>query len=225
MKKLCFYIFIALSGEFAFAQDTPAPSASNSLSGFDGMSWGTEYKEAKDRFRTLSSSKEVGEPVSIISDTPETQIKIQRNKLIYRYEFYQKPETLVKFEKSSTAGETTVENKPQEDTNGTNKDKINPRLFLVESTFEYVPAEELYKKLSEKYGQRNGGKIDDKTNRGYYLWNLNGGFLIQWIDPYKKKPFSRSIYYLSKEIVDEIRADFPKFQYTRELNTLMKIIY
>ena len=233
MKKICFYLLICLCAGSLFSQDKG--NSSSSLSGFDGLQWGTEYKEAKERFRVLASSGEAKEPVSIIADKPENEIKIERTKLVYRYLFYKKPEILLNGKKppaDNSGNDATQDNKNENkttvDTNGkggTPVEKALARLFLVESTFSYVPAEELYKKIAAKYGSRNGGKVDDKSNRGYYLWNLDKGYIIQWIDPYKKMPFTRSIYYLSKEIIEEIRVDFPKYQYSKELRILKDILY
>ena len=226
MKKIGFYLALSLLINSVYPQEKS--NTASGLSGFDGMKWGTDYKEAKDKFRTLASSGETKEPVSIIADIPDTEFKVERSKLVYRYLFYKKPEILLnqKNQNSPTENNTSGD-KPQQGNNSTtsDNDKAIPRLFLVESTFPYVPAEELYNKISAKYGARNGGNLDDKTNRGYYLWNLDGGYVIQWIDPYMKKPFSRSIYYLSKEIVEEIKLDFPKFQYSNELKILKDILY
>ena len=226
MKKICFYLIFSLSGSSLYPQNKPS---SSSLTGFDGLQWGSSYKDAKERFRTLSASDEVSEPVSIIADTPEREIRVKRNKLVYRYEFYEKPEILANADNSQPEGKSDAQNsenaEPLAKSNQKVKNKPIPRLFMVESIFGYVPAEELYKKISEKYGPRNGGNLDEKTNRGYYIWNLNRGTIIQWIDPYKKKPFSRSIYYVSKEIIDEIHVDFPKFQYSKELKTIMNLLY
>jgi hypothetical protein len=99
------------------------------------------------------------------------------------------------------------------------------RLFFVESSFSYVPAIDLEKSVSERYGNRTGGVVDKDTFRGYYLWSMQRGYVIQWVDPYKKKPFSRSLYYASKDIIEEIKADYKKFQYTREIKTLLDIVY
>jgi hypothetical protein len=241
MKKICFYIFFFLYTALLYPQDKAGTTAA--LTGFDGLQWGIDYKEAKERFRTLSSSGETKEPVAIIADTPDKEIKIQRNKLVYRYFFYQKPEILIEVEKKS--GENSAAEKTPDANANTNPDAnkaANPgvntngnsaqtekknlsRLFLVESTFPYLPAEELNKKITQKYGTRNGGSLDDKTNRGFYVWNLEKGYIIQWIDPYKKMPFTRSVYYVSKELIDEIKADFPKFQYSKELKILKDVLY
>jgi len=232
MKKSVLFIFTLplLATGFLYPQNNAAPGTS--LTGFDGLAWGVEYKEAKDRFRVLASSEETTEAVSIIADIPDTEIKIERKSLVYRYLFYKKPAILLEkeTEKKTEAAplDPATPNQPPVDTNGQadkNAAQALPRLFLVESTFSYVPAEELYNKIAEKYGKRNAGKLDDKTNRGYYVWNLDRGYIIQWIDPYKKMPFTRSIYYVSKEIVEEIRADFPRYQMTKELKILNDILY
>ncbi|MDH4263172.1 MAG: hypothetical protein OEV78_09035 [Spirochaetia bacterium] len=241
MKKYGFYAFIFFLGTNLYTQDANnaanTTSASNALTGFDGLQWGVDYREAKDRFRTLSSSADAKEPVSIIADTPETEIKVKRNNIVYRYFFYQKPKILVDTQTTSSTNvnadnpqpaQAVTDNKTPIDTNGNqsqDQNKVMSRLFLVESTFSYVPAEDLNKKITEKYGTRNGGILDDKTNRGFYLWNLDRGYIIQWIDPYKKMPFSRSIYYVSKELVEEIKADYPKYQYSKEIQILKDILF
>ena len=213
MKKSTVIItsILTLFSGISYSQDKE--SNTNTLSGFDGLQWGTYYNEAKEKFRIIASGGDASDPVNIISDSPGSQFRVQRRSLVYRYEFYQKPEILVKKDTESKV-----------DTNGKNAE-TGGRFFLVESRFPYVPAEELAEKISGKYGARNGGSLDDKTNRGYYLWDIDKGYIIQIIDPYKKKPFSRNIYYLSKEIIEEIRTDYPRFQYSPEIKTIMNILY
>lgn len=258
MKKLVWLsafllVIYFVAGKNIFSQ----PSNSGTLSGFDGISWGTAYEQAKDRFRSLSSTAETKDPMEIIADFPEKEIRVKRKNVIYKYVFYKKPKILLETKAeqnsenqntgadSSSDGNNGQANNDQsgnsQDNNGQgNNDQTNngqsnnnqqgskealARLFIVESSFPYVPAEDLSKKISEKYGPRNGGTLNEHTKRGYYLWSLNSGYIIQWIDPYKQKPFSKSIYYVSKEIIAEIKTDFPKFQYSQEIKTLMNILY
>ncbi|MDH4199987.1 MAG: hypothetical protein OEV66_06360 [Spirochaetia bacterium] len=230
MKKALLYLFLSIGIIRAQnnAQTNPPANeeSKGSLTGFDGLKWGSKYGEAKEHFRTIASSPGVSEPANIISDTPENEIKLKRKNVIYRYVFYQTPEILRKNRNSADAGaNANPDTAAPENKSATNNNEASARLFFIESSFPYVPALELQKNIEAKYGPRNGGTLDDKTNRGFYVWTLNSGYIIQWIDPYKQKPFSRSIYYVSKEILEEIKADYPKFLYSSELKTMKNILY
>ncbi len=97
------------------------------------------------------------------------------------------------------------------------------RFFFLESTFPYLPAEELYQKISAKYGSRTGNTVN-KEKRGAYIWELDNGYLIQWVDPFEQGMYTRSIYYLSQDMAAQIGKDYQEFMYLRELNTIEKIL-
>lgn len=190
------------------------------IEGFDGTAWGVTYKEMKDRFRVMASNANAADNVEIIADNPDREILIRRREIYYRYVFYKK--TAAKPVESMPRPSSTqvppadkpVDNDP---TIGTAK------FFFVESIFPLLKSEELYTKLSEKYGQRTGSSVGE-TMRGAHTWEKEEGFLVQWVEPYAKQGYTRSLYYLSRKIRDEIKNDLQAWQYVREIKALDSLL-
>lgn len=193
-------------------------NAQSKIEGFDGIAWGMTYKEMKDRFRVMASNANAADNVEIISDNPDREILIRRREIYYRYVFYKKPpaksvESMPKPEAGKPA-EKPAENDP---TVGTAK------FFFVESVFPLLKSEELYATLTAKYGQRTGSSVGD-TWRGAYTWEKEEGFMVQWVEPYAKQGYTRSLYYLSRKIRDEIKADLQAWQFVREIKALDSLL-
>ena len=181
-----------------------AQNSASDITGFDGIAWGETYEKVKDKFRTLSSSEKAKDPVEIIRDVPEREILIKRRDIFYRYVFYKRPDNLVKNEEQG-------------------KGLNEPEFFFVETIFHLVPAEELYKKLKAKYGDRTSSTLN-KEMRGVYKWDTAKGQLVQWINAYQNRPFSRSLFYISAEIRKKIQDDLQDYQYDRELKAIEGIV-
>jgi len=196
------------------------------IEGFDGTAWGVTYKEMKDRFRVMASNANAADNVEIIADNPDREILIRRREIYYRYVFYKKPaakpvesmprpgSAQVPPGEAGKPADKPVENDP---TTGTAK------FFFVESIFPLLKSEELYTKLSEKYGQRTGSSVGE-TMRGAHTWEKEEGFLVQWVEPYAKQGYTRSLYYLSRKIRDEIKNDLQAWQYVREIKALDSLL-
>lgn len=193
-------------------------NAQSKIEGFDGIAWGMTYKEMKDRFRVMASNANAADNVEIVSDNPDREILIRRREIYYRYVFYKKPaaksiESMPKPEAGKPA-EKPPENDP---TAGTAK------FFFVESVFPLLKSEELYTTLTAKYGQRTGSSVGE-TMRGAYTWEKEEGFMVQWVEPYAKQGYTRSLYYLSRKIRDEIKADLQAWQFVREIKALDSLL-
>jgi hypothetical protein len=188
------------------------------IEGFDGVAWGMSYKEMKDRFRVMASNANAADNVEIISDNPDREILIRRREIYYRYVFYKKPpaksvESMPKPEAGKPAEKPAVD----DPTAGTAK------FFFVESIFPLLKSDELYTKLTEKYGQRTGSSVGE-TMRGAHTWEKEDGFLVQWVEPYAKMGYTRSLYYLSRKIRDEIKGDLQAWQFVREIKALESLL-
>ncbi|MBV6493568.1 MAG: hypothetical protein LDLANPLL_01591 [Turneriella sp.] len=185
------------------------------IAGFDGVAWGTTYKDMKERFRVMASSANANDNVEIISDNPDREILIRRREIYYRYVFYKKPaDKPVASMPKPSAGKTIEKPAQEEDaTAGTAK------FFFVESIFPLLKEDELYKTLTQKYGQRTGSSVGEAM-RGAYTWDTPEGFLVQWVEPYQKHGYTRSLYYLSRKIRDEIKNDLQAWQFVREIKAL-----
>ncbi|AFM12706.1 hypothetical protein [Turneriella parva] len=188
------------------------------IEGFDGIAWGMSYKEMKDRFRVMASNANAADNVEIISDNPDREILIRRREIYYRYVFYKKP--AAKAVESMPKPET---GKPAEKPATDDPTAGTAKFFFVESIFPLLKAEELYGKLSEKYGQRTGSSVGE-TMRGAHTWEKEEGFLVQWVEPYAKMGYTRSLYYLSRKIRDEIKGDLQAWQFVREIKALESLL-
>lgn len=214
-------------------EPTPAATTPDTvdLTGFDGFRWGDTYEEVRSGINDLIRSGRSSIPVEKISDIPEREIRIRRGNVIYRYVFYKRPEILKKLDGPSTT--TPAATPDATDDIGPDMDPDNPpadaqpadraRLFLVESTFAYIEADQVYGKLSKKYGNRTT-TTETKEFRGAYIWDLESGRVIQWLDPYNEKPYTRSIYYYSLAITKEIMADLKEYNYVEEIKTMMDLL-
>lgn len=203
-------------GSAANSNNNGATSAK--IEGFDGVAWGITYKEMKDRFRVMASNATAADNVEIISDNPDREILIRRREIFYRYVFYKKPPaTSVESMPKPEAGKPAEKPVTDDPTAGT------ARFFFVESIFPLLKSEELYTKLTEKYGQRTGSSVGE-TMRGAYSWEKEEGFMVQWVEPYAKMGYTRSLYYLSRKIRDEIKSDLQAWQFVREIKAIESLL-
>lgn len=206
------------TGQPATTGTTGSNNAQSKIEGFDGVAWGLTYKEMKDRFRVMASNANAADNVEIISDSPDREILIRRREIQYRYVFYKKPpqKSMESMPKPETGKpiEKPVENDP---TMGTAK------FFFVESVFPLLKSEELYTTLTAKYGQRTGSSVGE-IPRGAYTWEKEEGFMVQWVEPYAKQGYTRSLYYISRKIRDEIKADLQAWQFVREIKALDSLL-
>lgn len=196
----------------------PGNNQPNKIEGFDGVAWGMTYKEMKDRFRVMAANANAADNVEIVSDTPDREILIRRREIYYRYVFYKKPaDKMVESMPKPAAGKPAEKPAETDPTAGTAK------FFFVESVFPLLKSEELYTKLTEKYGQRTGSSVGE-TMRGAYTWEKEEGFMVQWVEPYAKGGYTRSLYYLSRKIRDEIKSDLQAWQFVREIKALENLL-
>ena len=199
--------------------ENKAKGSKQSISGFDGINWGTTYKDVKEKFRTLAAQPNENDNVEIVADTPDREILIKRRDIFYRYVFYKKPESKI-VDSMVKSQEPAAAKLPEKDpTAGT------ARFFFVESSFPLLVADDVYKKLSEKYGERTGNTVA-KEQRGAFVWNNESdeGFLFQWVEPYARQGYTRSIYYLSRKIREEIKSDLQLWQFVRELKAIEALV-
>ena len=184
------------------------------LNGFAEINWGTSYRDAKERFRVLSSNQDVEEPVDIISDSPGESILIKRGGIHYMFLFYSKKDP---------PGIDSSNILQKQDDEDTKREAANmARFFFVSSSLPFVPSQKLYEKLKVKYGDHTSSGAD-KT-RGAYVWDIENGILVQWVESYRGKPYSRSIYYIAKEIREEIMKDLDAYQNYKELKAVENLI-
>jgi hypothetical protein len=102
-----------------------------------------------------------------------------------------------------------------------NKTEQETRLFFVNVQFPYLNTSDIAKKLEEQYGAPTGDSV--KNNSGALTWEFEKTTIILWVDQYERKPFSRKITYLSKDLTREL-ADYLKELFNaQEIQTMGKI--
>ena len=203
MKSAFMPFLILFTATFTFAKDNPQ----SDLTGYDGVTWETKYETLKNRFRTMAANPKLKNRLEIIYDSPEKEIIIRRRGVLYRYVFYKKPKSI-----QIKEPKTDEEKKANES-----------RFFFVESKFAMMPSEPLYKKLAEAYGARTNSTVNEDMN-GAYVWSLDNGLMVQWVEAYNDKMYSRSIYYVSKKIQKEISKDLKQYQFSDQIKALQNLI-
>lgn len=198
--------------------NTTNNNGASKIEGFDGTAWGITYKEMKDKFRVMASNANAADNVEIVSDTPDREILIRRREIYYRYVFYKKPPQ--KPMESMPKPET---GKPPEKPAADDPTAGTAKFFFVESIFPLLKSEELYTTLTAKYGQRTGSSVGE-TMRGAHTWEKDEGFMVQWVEPYAKQGYTRSLYYISRKIRDEIKGDLQAWQFVREIKALDSLL-
>lgn len=231
MKKVRFLgiIILAMINFSLYSQDENAGTDTNEekkqsqrkdIDGFQGIKWATKYTDVKEEFRTLSSSPDVKYPVEIVRDIPDKEILIKRNGIFYRYVFYKKPNNE---EGKSDKPDENRNNTENENENQEKNEEDTPRFFFMESSFPFVPAENIYKKLSNEYGEKTSSAVN-KDESGAYVWETEKGYIVQWLEPYNKAPYTRSLYYISKDIRKKIEEDLGEYQNYRELKAVKNLL-
>lgn len=224
IKRLALMALVFGSLASILAQNNNQPANNNAtnapsgIGGFDGNPWGTTYKDLKEKFMALAASGEVENRVDIVADFPGRELVISRKSILYRYVFYLKPQDLKKEDSKPAQPAAGPNDAPPEDVRNT------ARFFFVESIFPLVATEDLYQKLTSKYGERTSSTYEEKSARGAYVWEKPDGYLVQWIEPYNDKPYTRSLYYISRAIKTEIEKDMQEFQFQKEIAAVKNLI-
>ena len=78
------------------------------------------------------------------------------------------------------------------------KKKPQEKLFYVALKFPYLSLEEVKNTIKEKYGTETRENLIDQ--QGAIIWDSEKTIIIMWVDRYEKKPFSRRITYIAKDI-------------------------
>lgn len=76
------------------------------------------------------------------------------------------------------------------------------KFFYLSMKFPYLTLKEVKDRIEAKFGQPSSENISD--NQGAIAWDSEKTIIIMWVDRYEKKPFSRRIIYISKEITKEL---------------------
>ena len=72
--------------------------------------------------------------------------------------------------------------------------------------------------------RRPAPQLDEETMRGADIWEKPGGFIFQWYEPYNDIAYSRTIDYMSVDMVKTIMAENEKYFDAEERELLRKLI-
>ncbi|MCS7205151.1 MAG: hypothetical protein NZ853_05600 [Leptospiraceae bacterium] len=181
-----------------------------SLYGFAETPWNSAYSQVYDGFKTLATSNLTNERIEIVAAQKDQFILIKRNNILYRYNFYKTPYEVAKLRN---------QNLTQEDHN-----LIEGVLFQVKVLFPFIEANQVVEKIEAQYGKKTKSTVDPKTLRGVDIWDLPGGVIFVWYEPYNNKPYTRKIDYISKEISQRILEETKDYFDSKEKELLRDII-
>ncbi|HSV96033.1 MAG TPA: hypothetical protein VLM75_03760 [Spirochaetota bacterium] len=94
------------------------------------------------------------------------------------------------------------ETAPAADTGDAAAAEIEPRLYYVAVRFPYLAMDEVSRRIQEQYGPFTGETLKD--NQGARIWDSEKTTVVMWVDRYEKKPYSRKITYVGKDIAKDV---------------------
>ena len=94
------------------------------------------------------------------------------------------------------------ESAPAAGTGETAAAEAEPRLYYVAVRFPYLAMDEVNRRIQDQYGPFTGETL--KNNQGARIWESDKTSVVMWVDEYEKRPFSRKITYVGKELAKEV---------------------
>ena len=180
------------------------------LNGFAETPWMSDYSQVKDRFSSLSESSASVDRIEILMAVRNQYILIKRNDVLYRYNFYKTPFEVLKLS--------------NHDLQKDQWDESEAVLFQVKIIQPFLAADAVQKKLEAAYGPQTRSTVKPDTFRGANIWELEGGFVFQWYEPYNKRPYTRTIDYINDELARRILNERAEYFTAEEQDLLQKMI-
>ncbi|MCE9500233.1 MAG: hypothetical protein K8R21_07025 [Leptospira sp.] len=232
MKKL-FVTVLLLPFSIVFAQNITTGSEPQRvlLEGLGESQWGVSYDNLREKFISMATNPDSKEKIEVVNEVKNESLLIRRNGINYLYRFYKTPDILTDA-REKKAGATEPERDPK---TGEEKHKGTGSLFSVGITFNYVEADLLKAKVEAKYGKPKKETLDDNKISGALFWDLSknadagsqpkGGYIVQWKDSYKKKPYSRRMDYYSIALMELINKEYKEYFSVPEMKTLRELLF
>ncbi len=218
MKKFIFIYFIFiiniqsqqmdLNSDRVFQPAQMPPTTR--LTGFSDTNWMTPFSDIKDKFKTLSTSNLNNEKIEILHMIRNQYILIKRNNIQYRYNFYKTPYEVIKINNHEISFDEY--------------DQTEAVLYQVRIILPFISAELLEQKIEASFGKKTKSTVDPKTLRGADIWDLEGGYIFLWYEPYNNKPFSRRIDFISKDLSTKILQESKDYFDSQEKQLLKDLI-
>lgn len=183
---------------------------SNQLNGFLEDAWGTSFSVILDKFKTLSTSNITKSNIQILHLEKNRYILIKRNNIQYQYNFYKTPYEIVKLQ--------------NHEINQEEYDQKDGELYQVRILLPFIDAKLLQQKIELAYGKKTKSTVDEKNQTGVDIWDLPNGYIFLWYEPYNKKPFSRRIDFISKNLSEKILNESKDYFDSKEKQLLKDLI-
>ncbi len=233
----------------AIDQSKIAVSVPGPGSGLGDASWGKPFDSIREQIMSIRNNPETKEKIEILNEVKDKSLLIKRNNITYLYRFYKKPKILAKFNKSKeddhsgtsmlfsvgvyfSPVESIKLKKQIEDKYG--KAMKEPKAQIPKDKFSKPEDEDDSTDMSD----------DSKKIAGFYSWTFNrakagevaeagvskaaaqskGEFILQWVEPYNKKAFSKRMDYFSVDKSDLINIDYKDYFSARETDVLLDLI-
>jgi hypothetical protein len=193
------------------SQPSPAVGGVAALNGFSDTAWNTPYSQIQQKFIDLASSETSAEKVEILRAERNKYLLVKRNDVVYRYNFYKTPYNVQLLTNHDLTEEAF--------------DGEEGILFHVKITPLLIAASMIEERLEASYGRRTKTTVDKKTKEGVNIWELQGGLIFQWSEPYKGTPYTRMMDYMSLETAERILKDQADYFDAAEKKILQQIIF
>lgn len=185
---------------------------------FGGAAWGNQYVEVERQLQALKNKARSDEKVDIIDKKIDKYMIFKRDDIKYQYRFFKKESALSNPSTSSSTSTGTS-------TQGT------ASLYSVGVFFSPVPFNDLKQMIVGKYKSNPKEILDDDKKPVALLWDLSsppalgrtgstGGYIVQWIETYKNKQYSKRIDYFGAEITKVINKNYEEYFSERERKVL-----
>jgi hypothetical protein len=185
-------------------------STKSDMSGFAESPWMSEFSKVRETLRNLATSETASEKVEILAVEKNKYILVKRNGVSYRYNFYQTPLNVLRL---SNHDLTEEEYSKQEAV-----------LYQVKIIIPFIDSASIKGKIVARYGQNNRSTVNEKSFRGADIWEMTGGYLFQWYEPYKNRAYTRTIDLVSVEMAKRIIKEYEDYFDSEEKEVLQKII-
>jgi hypothetical protein len=186
-----------------------ALAAQTSLTGFADAAWKSPYNQVKTQLKNLATSSRTTERVEILMEEKNKYILVRRNEVLYRYNFYKTP-----------LGVARLDNHEYSEKDYEAAEAV---LYHVKVVIPFIDATMIKQRLEAAHGKNSSSTVDEKSMMGADVWELRGGFIFQWYEPYQKKAFTRTIDYLSAEMSQQIMKEYEDYFDAREKLILQKL--
>lgn len=225
------------------AVSVPGPGA-----GLGDASWGKPFESIREQIMSIRNNPDVKEKIEILNEVKDKSLLVKRNNITYLYRFYKKPKILAKFNKSkendhsgtSMLFSVGIYFSPVESLKL--KKQIEDKYGKVMKEPQAQIPKDKFSKPEDEDDSLDGND-DSKKIAGFYSWTFKrtgetnvaegeskaqapskGEFILQWVEPYNKKAFSKRMDYFSIDKSDLINIDYKDYFSARETDILLDLI-